>query len=257
MNMWIRLSAEESHDFQIPWDVAKSSLTQFFSTATLTNLYFDGSWPLLGFKFDSKNPHTVCFQPCRVDFDFINEVDDYNPLEEGLGHKISLNRRELIDLISILEDIAQDMAAGYERPFRTLTPLTPLQHHQFRIPSQQKETINQRVFIQTAPLFNQSAENPQITLVILSSLQIKSRSHQNSPRRFHLQVCQFNKCDLLNESFNPLQHAKNSITLDSRGVREIATLLRNFMCDEETSTSLFNVSLPTPIYPNHQLVVRP
>ncbi len=240
MTMWIKLSAEESHDFQIPWDVASSQYTQFYSTATLSNLYVDQAWPLLSFTFQKENPQVVSFQPCRVDFDFINEIEDYNPLEEIIGHKISLNRREYFDLIGLLEEVSHDMSATYKRPLNSLKLLTPLQHKQFRIPWNSDKNERQRVFIQTnKPKAADQSQN-MITLIILkatSATPFKNHFNQIPGTKYQIQICEFSEHDLLNDSFNPFQHATNNISLNSRGLREFAKILREFM-DEEMEIEL-------------------
>lgn len=250
MNMWIKLTAEESHDFQIPWEVANSASSHFYSTATLSNLYFDGSWPLLGFTFHEQTPNVVAFQPCRVDFDFINNFDDYDPLNELIGHNITLNRQELLGLIGVLEDISHEFSTARARPFTTLNPLTPLQHKQFRIPWMPKDS-RQRVLMQTERPQTNETDPETINLIILSSIQnltFKSSFKPITTYRYHFQVCEFTPHDLLNESFDPLQHATNRINLESRSVRELAKVIRDFMLEDygaENST-LSYTPLTTP-----------
>ena len=246
MTMWIKLSPEETHDFQVPWDVASSQQTQFYSTATLSNLYVEQRWPLLSFSFIKENPQIVSFQPCRVEFDFINEVEDYNPLEELIGHKTALNRREYLDLIALLEEVSHEMSASYKRPLNALKRLTPLQHKQFRIPWKIKKGTKQWVFIQTNKPTSQTASQPPITLIILTSANNTSfTNHFNQipATKYQIQICSFSEHDLLNNSFDPLQHATNNIEFNSRGLREFAKVLREFM-DEQYQAELF----PTPFF---------
>ncbi|MEM7333985.1 MAG: hypothetical protein AAF490_18010 [Chloroflexota bacterium] len=241
MTMWIKLSPEETHDFQVPWEVASSQNTQFYSTANLSNLYVEQRWPLLNFTFHKDNPQVVSFQPCRVEFDFINEVEDYNPLEEFIGHKISLNRREYVDLIGLLEEVSHDMSASYKRPLNALKRLTPLQHKQFRVPWNAKINSRQRVFIQADKPSPQNGYQPLITLILLTaSNETPFHNHFNQvpATKYQIQICEFSEHDLLNEFFDPLQHATNSIDFNSRGLREFAKVLREFMNEENQHDNL-------------------
>ena len=256
MTMWIKLSPEETHDFQVPWEVASSQHTQFFSTATLSNLYVEQRWPLLSFTFLKDNPQIVSFQPCRVEFDFINEVEDYNPLDEMIGHKISLNRREYLDLIALLEDVSHEMSASYKRPLNALKRLTPLQHKQFRIPWQTQKNKRQRILIQTNKPTLQNGRQPLITLIILTGINephVANHLNQIPPTKYQIQICEFSEHDLLNDSFDPLQHATNHIDFNSRGLREFAKVLREFMNEdnyiENLSSSLFT---STKLHPSYQ-----
>lgn len=248
MSMWIKLTPQEAHDFQIPWKMASSVRHHFYSTATLANLYFNGRWPLLGFAFDQESEETVSFQVCEVDLRFINEVNAYNPLDSHIGQGLLLNQPELVNFISILDNIAFDLSQPDQRPLECFNLLSVQECQHYRLPYDFKTDLKQIAFSFTS---ESDSNGTKTNLIVLTEKTAVFHPNADQPQmaKYQLQLCSFEEKALLDESFMPLADGDSQIEMTRETVKEFACILHQISSANASplTTPLYLFSLFEPV----------
>lgn len=249
MNIWVRLSPDQTHDFQVPWDIANQPQNQFYSTATLNNLYFDGPWLLLSIRPVSEMAHVVSFQPCIVEFHYINEFDAYNPLHHACGQSLSLSRRERLGLAELLGEYGAQMMTAEQRPFAPFTPLHVDQWSAFHLPTS-GQWHKRTVYIQTTDPIGDQRPFPMTTLLVVTkAAATNGRFAATSALQTHLQLCQFPTHALQQPQYNPLTTAQGKVELDAAGMRALSQIIAQSAIEQPVGHQTPPATRPLPLFP--------
>lgn len=244
MNIWFRLSPEEVEDFQVPAPVAHASKNKFFGTAPLTNLYFDGPWLLLSFQEFQPCSAVVTFQPCAIEFSFINEFERFNPLAEMESSTLNLSRQETQGLIDLLTTLATQMPNNRQHIQPAFTQIDPSQWTHFHLTPTPDLLSRQKVYLQTRDPAVESRESTMVSLIILTTpLQTCTRRgfSRRQPLRYQVQLRQFSLDALQDPEFDPITQGHNGVELDRYSLLDLADVLQSTLKETAVSPS----SLPT------------
>ena len=250
MNIWFKLSPDQTTDFQVPWEIASAPESSFYSTMPLKNLYHSGPWLLLSLQSVGERPFIVTFQPCTVKLSYINEFESYNPLHTVQGGQLNLNREEINGLIELLVTYADQMPNGHVRPQHTFEEIKPEQWDNFHLYGDPAISARQRVFLQVHDLAADLHDEPMVSMVVIKTAPMatgaqgfRTKNHAS----FSVAFRQFSLAQIGDPQFSPLNQAVSRIDLDKYGLVELAMLLQKIMGDEPHFSLHDKESHPFPI----------
>jgi len=234
MNIWFKLSPEQAQDYQVPDTVAQEPANSFYSTTPLKNLYHDGPWLLLSFQAVHDLPAVVTFQPCAVEFSFINEFDSFNPLAAAEGGKLLLNREEVDGLTELLDSYAVQMPNGTFRTFDTFEKIDQSQWENFHIYANPTLAARQQVFLQVHDPAADARKESLVSLIVITTPPVGTISRgfrRQTNLQYTIAFRQFSLSQLSDPLFSPLEEAVSRIELDRYGLIELAMLLQKVVED--------------------------
>jgi hypothetical protein len=221
MSTWIQLSTDKVHTFyRVPIEVAAADDNTFFGLEHHP-LDLDGPWPLLAFLQDSAHPGVVMFHIFSIPPEAL-EFEGFNPLADRGGY-LSLERQELVDLVSLLRACAQRLPPAHksdQKMFRRIeaSELADLHLHPEWFPNTKRYH-----YYQVYDPLAETRENSTATILILST------GHTGPPQalsNLYFKIASFPLQALQNPSFTPLDHSLARIHLDRSGIQELASLLQ-------------------------------
>ncbi len=234
MNIWFKLSPDETSDFQVPWEIASAPESSFYSTMPLVNLYHSGPWLLVSLQRVVERPFIVTFQPCTVKLDYINEFESFNPLHTVQGGQVSLNRAEINGLIELLVSYADQMPNGHVRSLQTFEEIKPEQWDNFHLYEDPAISARQHVFLQVHDPVADLRDEPMVSMVVVKTTPVKTSAQEYCGpyhASYNVTFRQFSLAQLGDPQFSPLSQAVNRIDLDKYGLVELAMLLQKIMGD--------------------------
>ncbi|KAA3659251.1 MAG: hypothetical protein DWQ04_22920 [Chloroflexi bacterium] len=236
MNIWFKLSPDQTTDFQVPWSIASAPESSFYSTMPLKNLYHSGPWLLLSLQSFVERPSIVTFQPCTVKLSYINEFDSFNPLHTVQGGQLNLNGAEISGLVELLVNYADQMPNGHVRPQYTFEEIKPDQWDNFHLYEDPATSARQRVFLQVHDLAADLRQEPLVSLIVIKTAPFNEASSQRlgctNSVTYSVAFRQFSIAHLSDPQFSPLNQAVSRIDLDKYGLVELAMLLQKIMGDK-------------------------
>jgi len=235
VNIWFKLSPDQTTDFQVPWKVASAPESSFYSTMPLTNLYHSGPWLLLSLQSVVERPSVVTFQPCTVKLSYINEFESFNPLNAVQGGQLNLNSDEINGLVELLVNYADQMPNGHVRPQYTFEEIKPEQWENFHLYEDPAISARQRVFLQVHDLAADLRDDPLVSMVIIKTAPNEAGAHRFGDTNnisYSVAFRQFSLAQLGDPQFSPLNQAVSRIDLDKYGLVELAMLLQKIMGDK-------------------------
>lgn len=243
MNIWFKLSPDQVQDYQVPDPIANAPTNSFYSTTPLSNLYHDGPWLLLSFQAMAKRPFVVTFQPCAVEFSFINEFKAFNPLSTAAGGKITLIREEMNGLVELLNSYAAQMPTGKPRAFNTFEQIEPAQWENFHIYTNLHLTARQRVYLQVHDPAADLRDESLVSMIVVTIPPVGATTRgfrRHEVTQYTIAFRQFSLSQLSDPKFSPLEQAVSRIELDRYGLIELALLLQDIL--EDTSHFPFGLN---------------